>query len=83
MCENPYILDKQLNRTSFDTQSTIEDARRGSSLPRIGTAPAGAHRDSIGGRGFDVGANKGYVMSQASSLDENRIVLYKKGRSLG
>jgi len=41
MCENPYILDKPSTKSNYDSTSTIEEARRAASLPRIGTAPSG------------------------------------------
>ena len=81
MCEHPYILDRPVSKP-FDSQGTIEDARRAASLPRIGTAPSGGNRDNAGSqKGFN--SSKSFIMNQASSLDENRIVLYKKGKSLG
>lgn len=92
MCEHPFILNGDPNKTSF----TINPAdinpqdfpigKQQFSLPRIGTS-AGGQRNinksfSTGGVNESILAGKGGkpILRQAETLDENRIVLYKKGK---
>jgi hypothetical protein len=60
------------------------------SLPRIGTSAGGPRNvnksfSTVGGVNESILAGRGGkpVIRQAEALDENRIVLYKKGKQLG
>ena len=92
MCDYPFILDGDPNRTRLTTAGDPTSLLDYSSsdgnktfFPRVGTA-ATAQRNinksfSTGGVNESALAGKGApIIRQADALDENRIVLYKKGK---
>lgn len=91
MCDYPFILDGDPNRTRLTTADPNAPLDYGgfegnkSLFPRVGTA-ASAQRNnksfSSGGVNESSLAGKGGmpIIRQAEALDENRIVLYKKGK---
>lgn len=99
MCDYPFILDGDPNRTRIAEEAqeqqygapAIDGGRGQQLLPRIGTAGSNAQRNNKsfstgGGINESMLGGKGGqrpVIRQADMLDENRIVLYKKGKQLG
>ena len=84
VCEYPFQLQSDGSYVrSIQTAGGEYVSDNGSNLPRIGTSQS----NTRGARGFsssgmDRGGHKS-IIRQADSLDENRIVLYKKGQQLG
>lgn len=96
MCEHPFILNGDPNKTSFSILNPSDmsgvDGMQGKqqfSLPRIGTSAGGPRNInksfSTGGVNESILAGRGGkpILRQAETLDENRIVLYKNGKQLG
>lgn len=96
MCEYPFILDGDPNRTRYDTanpddKNPLAPGEDGNGFfPRIGTGISGQRNTNksfttAGNVNDSLLAGKGHkpVIRQADQLDENRIVLYKKGKQLG
>lgn len=95
MCEYPFILDgdprNNLSEANITDYNSDGMGRLNQfSLPRIGTSAGGARNTSksfstAGGVNDSLLAGKGQkpLIRQAEALDENRIVLYKKGKQLG
>lgn len=95
MCEYPFILEgdifKNIQNNALDYNSDGQAAKPNQfSLPRIGTSTSGARNtnksfSTAGGINDSLLGGKGSkpIIRQAETLDENRIVLYKKGKQLG
>ncbi|CDW74082.1 UNKNOWN [Stylonychia lemnae] len=94
MCEYPFILEGDLSKNNIsnplDYNSDGQSKENPFSLPRIGASAGGARNNnksfSTGGGVNDsllAGRGGKPVIRQAETLDENRIVLYKKGKQLG
>lgn len=95
VCENPYEFGDGLPRSRLQTAGggrgrldylTSGDGQMGqTALPRIGSQSV-ATRDQLGlGQYHTLNSQKALqgkrtIIKQAEALDENRIVLYKKGR---
>eukprot|EP00347_Sterkiella_histriomuscorum_P015405 403357145 len=97
MCEHPFILNGDPNKTvmtignpGLDYNSDGQGKQNQFSLPRIG-ASAGGPRNNNKSFSTSSGINDSLlagrgskpIIRQAETLDENRIVLYKKGKQLG
>ena len=84
MCEYPLIFDGNPNKTMYETNDNQDLNVSGTDLlPRIGSSATNVRND----RAFSTSSNLGLankvakpIIKQAEALDENRIVLYKKGK---
>ena len=83
MCEYPIIFDDRNLQSAGDQYSSEGPpiSRGGLNLPRVNTTQNGSRGIN---QSFTVDkASQGTIIRQAEGLDENRIVLYKKGKQLG
>ncbi len=82
MCEYPFQFDSLKNRAN--TTLGDDEGNRESVLPGVHSAPGGPRSTQALHNSFSV-ENRPYtrqtpIVRQADRLDENRIVLYKKGK---
>lgn len=94
LCEYPFVLlntaDQRDDKSRFTTTDAHDDLLSRGGLPRINTGVSGARvhlnnksYSTLNGQGMNGTENKRALIKQAELLDENRIVLYKKGMQLG
>ena len=86
VCEYPFILDDKVNQRNFFTAEGYNSDGgfpSGMTLPRIVTSQdkrsTNKSFNSVSGAADRLNTRQG-VIKQAENLDENRIVLYKRGK---